>query len=150
MVTDRCATLCLIMVLCTFYPEFTLLFQVVVALDISSHWMQMYSSLLHGENSHKVTDLSANPLMRLYYSRPVLFAFCAGNELFFAALYVSHFTPGNKVSLFGYDAGVWPIMAVVTFPISFLKQMVSVLQLVVASQNIGGLDAAARSRQQHS
>ena len=57
------------MVLCTFYPEFTLLFQVVVALDISSHWMQMYSSLLHGENSHKVTDLSANPLMRLYYSR---------------------------------------------------------------------------------
>jgi len=57
------------MVLCTFYPEFTLLFQVVVALDISSHWMQMYSSLLHGENSHKVTDLSANPFMRLYYSR---------------------------------------------------------------------------------
>jgi len=28
--------------------------------------------------------------------QPVLFAFCAGNELFFAALYVSHFTPGNK------------------------------------------------------
>lgn len=54
------------------------------------------------------------------------------------------------VSLFGYDTGVWPIMAVVTFPISFLKQMVSVLQLVVASQNIGALDAAARSRQQHS
>lgn len=65
----RCATLCLIMILCIFYPRCTLIFQVLVVLDISSHWMQMYSSLLHGENTHKVTDLAANPLMRLYYKR---------------------------------------------------------------------------------
>lgn len=65
----RCATLCLIMVLCIFYPRCSLIFQVLVALDISSHWMQMYSSLLHGENTHKVTDLAANPIMRLYYKR---------------------------------------------------------------------------------
>ena len=65
----RCATLCLIMILCIFYPHCTLIFQVLVVLDISSHWMQMYSSLLHGENTHKVTDLAANPLMRLYYKR---------------------------------------------------------------------------------
>lgn len=73
----------------------------------------MYSSLLHGENTHKVTDLSANPIMRLYYSRvgmmfmsvrqlnflllqPVLFTFCAGNELFFASLYILYFTPGYE------------------------------------------------------
>ena len=29
----------------------------------------MYMSLLHGETSHKVTDLSANPVMRLYYKK---------------------------------------------------------------------------------
>lgn len=116
--TRRCATLCLIMVLCIFYPRCALIFQVLVALDISSHWMQMYSSLLHGENTHKVTDLAANPIMRLYYKRvgpsctprvvtvvnlllslslqPVLFTFCAGNELFFAALYICNFTPGTQ------------------------------------------------------
>lgn len=69
MVTDRCATTCLILVLCFFYPHWILLWQTVVALDISSHWIQMYMSLLHGETTHKVTDLAANPVMRFYYSR---------------------------------------------------------------------------------
>lgn len=126
MVTDRCATTCLLLVLSFFYPHWLLLWQTLVALDISSHWIQMYMSLLHGETTHKVTDLAANPIMRLYYSRvrnisntsvlntgtkvcrsqwleycslppflqPVLFTFCAGNELFFAALYILYFTPG--------------------------------------------------------
>ena len=92
---SRCATTCLIVVLGYFYPSYLFLFQVVVALDISSHWIQMYSSLIQGESSHKVTDLSANPFMRFYYMRPVLFTFCAANELFFASLYILHFTPGT-------------------------------------------------------
>lgn len=112
MVTDRCATTCLICVLCYFYSNWLFLWQVLIALDIGSHWVQMYMSLLHGETSHKVTDLSANPIMRFYYSKvcdvhrtscwrfllhffqPVLFSFCAGNELFFAALYIIYFTAG--------------------------------------------------------
>lgn len=69
MVTDRCATTCLIIVLAFFYPHWLLLWQTIVALDISSHWIQMYMSLLHGETTHKVTNLSANPIMRIYYSR---------------------------------------------------------------------------------
>ena len=33
--------------------------------------------------------------MRLYYtSKPVLFTMCAGNELFYASLYLLHFTQG--------------------------------------------------------
>ncbi len=59
--------MCLILVLGFFYPQALFVFQLVVALDISSHWIQMYSSLIHGENSHKITDLAANPIMRLYY-----------------------------------------------------------------------------------
>ena len=57
------------MVLCVFFPEYMFWFQLLVILDICSHWIQMYSSLIHGEASHKVTDLSANPIMRLYYMR---------------------------------------------------------------------------------
>ena len=82
------------MVLGHFYPAYLFLFQFLIALDISSHWVQMYSSLQRGDSSHKVTDLSANPVMRFYYMRPVLFTFCAGNELFFCSLYVLYFTPG--------------------------------------------------------
>lgn len=146
MTTDRCATTCLIMALCLFYPAYMFWFQLVVALDISSHWVQMYSSLIHGETSHKVTDLSANPIMRLYYMRPVLFIFCAANELFFASLYMLYFEHGYMFNVFGLMFGVWQVLAVVTFPISILKQLVSVIQLIVACKNIGALDVVARAR----
>ena len=69
MVTDRCSTTGLILMLCFFYTKFIFWLQFVVALDISSHWIQMYSSLLHGDSSHKVTDLAANPVMRWYYTK---------------------------------------------------------------------------------
>jgi CDP-diacylglycerol--inositol 3-phosphatidyltransferase len=52
-------------------------------------------SLLQGKASHKFIDLSENPIMRIYYtSKPVLFFMCAGNEAFYAALYLLHFTEG--------------------------------------------------------
>ncbi len=78
--TIRCATTCLLMTLCFFYPSWLLLWQCLVALDISSHWVQMYSALVVGETSHKVTDLSANPIMRYYYMR-VSFEGMHGNTL---------------------------------------------------------------------
>jgi CDP-diacylglycerol--inositol 3-phosphatidyltransferase len=146
MVTDRVATTCLIVVLGHFYPAYLFLFQFLIALDISSHWIQMYSSLQQGDSSHKVTDLSANPVMRFYYMRPVLFAFCAANELFFCSLYVLYFTPGFSIPLFGAEVGIWTLLALVCSPISFLKQCVSIVQLVVACQNLGGMDAAKRAR----
>ena len=57
------------MVLCLLYPQYMFWLQLIVALDISSHWIHMYSSLIHGETSHKVTGLSTNPILRLYYMR---------------------------------------------------------------------------------
>ena len=50
------------------------------------------------------------------------------------------------VSVFGSEVGVWTLLAILSFPISFLKQCVSVVQLIVACQNIGGLDAVERVR----
>ena len=72
-----------------FYPTYLLGFQLLIMLDIFSHWFQMYrfvhwlvfflskycfytnmcSSLMHGETSHKFIDLSANPIMKFYYER---------------------------------------------------------------------------------
>lgn len=52
-------------------------------------------SLLQGKTSHKFVDMSENPIMHLYYTnRTVLFCMCAGNEAFYAALYLLHFTEG--------------------------------------------------------
>jgi phosphatidylglycerophosphate synthase len=54
MVTDRVATTGLLAILCAFYPEGSLLFLVLLMLDISSHWFQMYSTMLAGSSTHKV------------------------------------------------------------------------------------------------
>lgn len=52
-------------------------------------------TLLQGKTSHKFIDMSENPIMRLYYTnRMVLFFMCAGNEAFYAGLYLLHFTEG--------------------------------------------------------
>ncbi|CAF90496.1 unnamed protein product [Tetraodon nigroviridis] len=91
MLTDRCATMCLLVNLALLYPAYTFLFQLSMTLDVASHWLHLHSSTVKGSSSHKSIDLSGNPILRIYYtSKPVLFVMCAGNELFFCLLYVLH------------------------------------------------------------
>ncbi|CAK6984881.1 LOW QUALITY PROTEIN: CDP-diacylglycerol--inositol 3-phosphatidyltransferase, partial [Scomber scombrus] len=91
MLTDRCATMCLLVNLSLLYPSYTFLFQISMCVDIASHWLHLHSSTIKGSASHKTIDLSGNPILRLYYtSKPVLFVMCAGNELFFCLLYLMH------------------------------------------------------------
>lgn len=118
MLTDRCATMCLCVVLAMFYPKWAIVFQLSMSLDIASHWLHMLSSMMKGSSSHKTIDLSGNPILRLYYTsrvinfkqnkyfssnfqkffinliKPVLFFMCAGNELFFSMLYLLNFFEG--------------------------------------------------------
>jgi len=67
MVSDRCTTVCLWIVLGTLYPSYVVAFQLVVTLDIASHWFQMYSSLLDGKESHK--RATSNPIIAWYYQK---------------------------------------------------------------------------------
>eukprot|EP00118_Oscarella_pearsei_P012862 m.97925 g.97925 ORF g.97925 m.97925 type:complete len:217 (+) comp36967_c1_seq6:134-784(+) len=147
MLTDRCGTLGLIMVLAIFYQEYALLFQFLCILDIASHWLQMYSTLLKGESSHKTTDVTSNPILRLYYtSRSVLFVMCSGNELFFAMLYLLHFSEGPEVPLGSLALGLWRLIAYITFPICFVKQVISIVQMVGAARQIAEIDIQERQR----
>jgi CDP-diacylglycerol--inositol 3-phosphatidyltransferase len=92
MVTDRSTTTCLLGYLCVTYPRHLFWFQCLMALDLSSHYMQMNSSLVCGATSHKSIDKTENTLLRLYYTdRRVLFLVCAGNELFYILLYLVSF-----------------------------------------------------------
>ena len=52
----------------------------------------------------------------------------------------------HTVPVFGYQVGLCVVLAVLTFPISFLKNVVSVIQLVVAVKNIVALDVIERAR----
>lgn len=137
MLTDRCATACLLVVLAVFYPKWLLLFQFIIALDITSHWAQMYSSLVKGSSSHKKMDESAHPILKLYYtSRVVLFVMCAGNEMFYAMLYLLHFGTGPILPLFVTSIGLWKLLALISFPICATKNLISLVQMLAAFEEI--------------
>ncbi|CAI9786409.1 unnamed protein product [Fraxinus pennsylvanica] len=75
MVTDRISTACLLVILSQVYrPGFV--FLSLLAIDIASHWLQMYSSFLVGKTSHKDVKDSSNWLFRAYYGNRKFMGYC--------------------------------------------------------------------------
>ncbi|CAG2170376.1 unnamed protein product [Oppiella nova] len=112
--TDRCATMCLIM-----------------------------TSLMLGKTSHKAFDLNENPVMRLYYtSRPVLFFMCAGNEMFYSSLYFLHFTSGPLIPVLNIH--LIPLLVWVSAPVALVKAGISVLHGYISAINLSIIDLSER------
>lgn len=42
MLTDRCATMCLLVNLSLLYPSYAFLFQLSMTLDVASHWLHLH------------------------------------------------------------------------------------------------------------
>ena len=82
--------------------------------------------MFQGRTSHKFFDAGENPIMHIYYtSRPVLFGMCAGNELFYASLYLLHFTQGPLY--------IFYFTAVVCFPVAVAKTGIALLQVILTT-----------------
>ncbi|KAF5391259.1 hypothetical protein D9757_001989 [Collybiopsis confluens] len=157
MVTDRCTTSCLLCYLAIAYPSWAILFQFLIALDFSSHYMHMYSSLATGSASHKKVTSDVSRILWLYYNDPrTLFLVCAGNELFFVALYIAKWTAtpvpmdfswvrapyvGHFMAHLTYAEAV----VAVTAPVFLLKNIINVVQLWKASKILVGVDLAERA-----
>ncbi|WZZ06144.1 hypothetical protein YC2023_092065 [Brassica napus] len=75
MVTDRVSTACLLVILSQVYRP-SLVFLSLLALDIASHWLQMYSTFLAGKSSHKDVKDSTSWLFRLYYGNRIFMCYC--------------------------------------------------------------------------
>ncbi|KAL4786311.1 phosphatidylinositol synthase [Aspergillus varians] len=178
MVTDRCTTTCLLVFLASTFPAWSILFQGLISLDYSSHYIHMYATLVDGgKSSHKeVGGRGEWPwALRVYYGdSKVLFTTCALNELFFIALYLLSFsfsfsvdsTPSVGVegwSSSTWSAGAmemarankissfWPwVLFYASLPFMLYKQYVNVLQLVQASRWIAQGDVEVRLRKRSS
>ncbi|KAG2224172.1 hypothetical protein INT45_001290 [Circinella minor] len=139
MVTDRCTTTCLLCFLSIQYPQWTILFQFLVSLDFSSHYMHMYSSMTAGSTSHKKLSESDYKFLHLYYnSSTVLFIMCAGNELFFVILYFLKFLPEPSEA--------WYYLLGASGIICFAKQFINVVQIVNASKVLATIDKEDRQK----
>uniref|UniRef100_A0A2A4K946 CDP-diacylglycerol--inositol 3-phosphatidyltransferase n=1 Tax=Heliothis virescens TaxID=7102 RepID=A0A2A4K946_HELVI len=140
--TDRAGTACLMMTLATFYPQYTFWFQISMAIDITCHWLYLHTVTLQGKASHKFIDMSENPIMRIYYTNKlVLFFMCAGNEAFYAALYVMYFYTGPTV----LGVGLYKLIAIISAPVAIVKAGISVLQGVVGAINLSTIDINERA-----
>ncbi|PVH21606.1 hypothetical protein CXQ85_000588 [Candidozyma haemuli] len=136
MVTDRCATTSLICYLCVIYPNFCLLWQMLVSLDLASHYMHMYAMLSSGSTSHKNVDEKQSKLLSLYYNnRKVLFLVCLVNELFYVALYLHYY------EFFWLGT----ILAYLSAPVWLFKQIANVIQMRNAALILATKDAKDKS-----
>ncbi|KAJ2310338.1 phosphatidylinositol synthase 1 (CDP-alcohol phosphatidyltransferase1) [Coemansia sp. RSA 2611] len=138
MVTDRCTTTVLLTYLAQLYDSrvLALIFCLIISLDISSHYMQMYSQLITGKTNHKQMDQNAHWILKAYYTdRKVLFAFCFGNEAFFLLLYLNKYLPY-------YALYLSVPLTLAAFPISLIKNAINVVQLYESASDLARLDAA--------
>nr|GEV60153.1 probable CDP-diacylglycerol--inositol 3-phosphatidyltransferase 2 [Tanacetum cinerariifolium] len=88
MVTDRISTACLLVILSQVYrPSF--IFLSLLALDIASHWLQMYSTFLVGKSNHKDVKDSTSWLFKLYYGNRMFMGYCCiACEVLYIALFL--------------------------------------------------------------
>lgn len=139
--TDRCGTMCLLVTLSHFYPQYMFLFQLSMAIDISCHWLHLHTTLMAGRSSHKGQEANENPILRVYYSsRPVLFVMCAGNELFYSSLYLLHFTEGPMIA----GVGLWRALSYGLLPVGVLKTILALMQGYYAALGLGAIDVHER------
>ena len=80
--------------------------------------------------------------MRIYYTnRLVLGGMCLFNELFYAALYLLHFTPGPLI----FGISTFKMLAIVSAPVAIVKTGITVIHGFVASCNMGTIDVNERA-----
>ncbi|KIJ44018.1 hypothetical protein M422DRAFT_228628 [Sphaerobolus stellatus SS14] len=156
MVTDRCTTSCLLCFLSSAYPRYATIFQFLITLDFSSHYMHMYSSLVTGSKSHKAVRSDVSRILQFYYDPVKLFLICAGNELFFVALYLMKWESQpigiRPYTILPFDLPAFlaevtwaQLLACCTFPICVLKNFINLVQLWKASKILVGVDLAERA-----
>jgi CDP-diacylglycerol--inositol 3-phosphatidyltransferase len=66
----------LIVFLASAFPRFAIIFQLLISLDLASHYLHMYATLSMGgsNTSHKSVDKSRSKILNLYYTnKNVLF-----------------------------------------------------------------------------
>ncbi|KAG5380556.1 hypothetical protein IGI04_028398 [Brassica rapa subsp. trilocularis] len=137
MVTDRVSTACLLVILSQVYRP-SLVFLSLLALDIASHWLQMYSTFLAGKSSHKDVKDSTSWLFRLYYGNRIFMCYCCVSceLLYIILLLIAKNQTENLLNV---------VVATLTqiSPLSFLlaltlfgwsmKQTVNIIQMKTAS-----------------
>lgn len=149
MLTDRVSTMCLLMTIGHLHSGYMFVFQILLAIDVVSHWLHFFSANLQGKQSHKSSfDRETNYLMRLYYENKfILTSVCAMEQLFYCSLVVIYHENNHYYS----SALYWLI--VICLPAITFKNWINLLQiygacLVMAKQQQPGTTSETAATQE--
>eukprot|EP00299_Pterocystis_sp_00344_P012250 c5852_g1_i1.p1 GENE.c5852_g1_i1~~c5852_g1_i1.p1 ORF type:complete len:212 (+),score=47.26 c5852_g1_i1:47-682(+) len=138
MVTDRCSTAMLLVLLGVLHPDSYFIWAFCLALDISSHWFHMYSSLLAGAH-HKSKDAQHNFIMALYYGNFYFFVYlCVGAEVYYIVEYLLAFSTQLPPLLLTFVS----LLEYAVLPGFLLKQFVNIIQLSGAAATCARKDVS--------
>ncbi|KAF5448989.1 CDP-diacylglycerol--inositol 3-phosphatidyltransferase 1 [Juglans microcarpa x Juglans regia] len=137
MITDRISTACLLVILSQVYRP-GLVFLSLLALDISSHWLQMYSTFLLGKASHKDVKDSSNWLFKAYYGNRMFMAYCcvACEVLYIILFLIAENQTENLMDVLMTSARQSPVLSFLLVLSLFgwaIKQAVNVIQMKTAA-----------------
>jgi CDP-diacylglycerol--inositol 3-phosphatidyltransferase len=141
MIIDRLSTGSLLVILSSFYKEYFILFLLLLLLDVGSHWLQIYSSLLFmAKNKDIINHKQLNEefyLLGLYYNNQLCLGICClGAELLLIFLYLNFF--------YHFTSIVTSFLFYLCLVIYAYKQFMSILQIISASKRIVTIDEENR------
>merc|ERR1712194_346365 len=147
MVTDRCSTAGLLMILSwnEHYPQYRLYLLMCVVLDFGSHWCAMYAAATGGAH-HKSLEANQDKffLMRWYYEVYVFFGYCCvGQEFFYVTLFMLSPAHGVNPLALPEVMGANPIALLCWYvcgPAWAMKQIVNVFQLTSSCYSLAEQD----------
>ncbi|XP_052173803.1 CDP-diacylglycerol--inositol 3-phosphatidyltransferase 1-like isoform X2 [Diospyros lotus] len=137
MVTDRISTACLLVILSQIYRP-GLVFLSLFALDIASHWLQMYSTFLVGKVSHKDVKDSNNWLFKAYYGNRMFMGYCCvACEVLYIILFLlaknQNENLTNVIADAAYQSSVLLVLIILLLVGWAIKQAVNVIQVKTAA-----------------
>ncbi|KAL2636160.1 hypothetical protein R1flu_007639 [Riccia fluitans] len=137
MVTDRVSTAGLLVVLSHMYKGSFLIFLGLLVLDISSHWLQMYSTFLSSKTSHKDMADSKSWILRLYYQQRIFMGYCCVScEVLYIVLFLLENPNGNILETLRIafeEKSVLFFFALLTAPGFVIKQWINLVQMKTAA-----------------
>eukprot|EP00760_Papus_ankaliazontas_P000327 PhM_4_TR10054/c5_g3_i1/m.42509/K00999/CDIPT; CDP-diacylglycerol--inositol 3-phosphatidyltransferase len=147
MITDRFATGGLVLILTHLYRHERMCVvagTMLIALDLVSHYVRMYSTASGGRKSHKDCDAASFWFLNLYYTnRTVMALCCIGQEGFYLLAYAAAFWGSTTMPW------LWTAMWL-SVPLFVAKQVANLMQFVDGMMMLAREDeraAAAKKKQ---
>lgn len=132
MVTDRCSTVGLLIVIAQRYPQYTLYCHIFIWLDIFSHWAHMLASLSSGSTSHKIVKDGPWLLRKYYQIKQFMVILIIGAEGFPLSLYLL----SHKETLPAVLVTSLKYANYVLFPLFAMKHFINVIQFIHAAETL--------------